>query len=115
MSSAMVPALLSVGFVFGSLTFSLVRRIAWACSGVSCDNAIAFSPDGSSVAVTGQGAGGRAADVWNTATGTLVAEVSDPADYKVVSAAFGANGPNWRSAISMAGQRMSEARTWARA
>ena len=73
-------------------TGSLVRRIAWACSGMSCDNAIAFSRDGSSVAVTGQGAGGRAAEVWNTATGTLVAKVSDPADYKVVSAAFSANG-----------------------
>jgi WD40 repeat protein len=73
-------------------TGSLVQRIAWACGGMSCDNAIAFSPDGSSVAVTGQGAGGRAADVWNTATGTLVAKVSNPADYKVVSAAFSANG-----------------------
>jgi WD40 repeat protein len=76
---------------------------------------VAFSPDGSSAAVTGQGAGGRTADVWNTATGTLVTKVSDPADYKVASAAFSANGSELAIGDFDGGQKMSEARTWARA
>jgi WD40 repeat protein len=73
----------------------LARPVTWTCDGgFSCKNSLALSPDGKSVAVTGQGAAGRDAYVWDLASGSLVAHISDPAGYKVTSAALGADGSN---------------------
>lgn len=71
----------------------LARPVVWTCGGgFSCKNSLALSPDGRSVAVTGQGAAGRDAYVWGLASGSLVAQISDQADYKVTSAALSADG-----------------------
>jgi hypothetical protein len=69
------------------------RLVTWTCgAGVSCENSLAVSPDGKSVVVTGQGAAGRDAYVWDLASGSLLAKISDPADYKVTSVAVSADG-----------------------
>jgi len=72
---------------------TLARKLTWTCGGgPECADSVAFSPSGASVAVTGQGPGGRGAYLWSTVSGALTARVDDPAGYAVASAAISPSG-----------------------
>jgi len=91
-SAVAIGAARSGLYVWTPRAGTLARKLTWTCGGgFGCADSVAFSPSGTSVAVTGQGAGGRGARVWSTASGALIARVGDPADYLVASAAVSTN------------------------